>query len=309
MRVDGVGLALLVVAVGALQVMLDLGQERDWFEDPLIVTLAIVSAVTFVFLLAWELMDRQPIVDLKVFRHRGFAVSVVSLLMGVGVYYTSLVVIPLWLQNYLGYTATWAGDATAFNGILACLFAPLAASLSQKVDSRILVSGGIVWLAATTLLRVLWWNSNADFWTLALASLIQGAGLPFFFVPLTTLALGSVEPGEVASAAGVMNFLRTMASGVGTAIGVTMWENGTRSARDALTSVLNGTSAAMQVLQAHGLSFEQAREIIAAQVESQAAAISVNAIAASSSAVLLLAAAIMWLAPKPKRAVKGGGGH
>ena len=309
MRVDLVGLALLVVSIGALQIMLDLGQERDWFGDPFIVALALISAVTFVFLIVWELFDRQPVVDLRVFRHRGFAVSVIALFLGVGVYFTSLVVIPLWLQNYLGYTATWAGNATAFNGVAACLLSPFAAKLSQKVDSRILVSGGILWLAVTTLIRVLWWTSDADFWTLAIPGLIQGAGMPFFFVPLTTLALGSVEPGEIASAAGVMNFLRTLAHGVGTAVGVTMWENGTRSARDALTSVLNGTSGAMQALQAHGLSLEQAREIVASQVENQATVISLNSISMLSAVIFLFAAAIMWLAPKPKRAVKVSGGH
>ena len=309
MRIDVIGLLLLTLSVGALQVMLDLGQEKDWFGDPFIVSLALISAVAFVFLIAWELFDRQPIVDLTVFRHRGFTISVTALVLGVGVYFTGMVVIPLWLQNYLGYTATWAGNATAFNGIAACLLSPLAAKMSQKMDSRILVSGGILWLSATSLIRVFWWTSDADFWTLALPGLIQGVGLPFFWVPLTTLALASVEPNEIASAAGVMNFLRVMASAVATAVGVTLWQDGSRSTGDALTSVLNGASQTMQSLQAHGLSFEQARQLIAQQVESQATVISMNAISVLSAVIFLFAAAIMWLAPKPKHAVSGGGGH
>ena len=307
--VDGIGLAILVLAVGALQIMLDLGRERDWFGSAFIVQLAILSFVGFGFLIAWEFFDRHPIVDLKVFRHRGFTVSVVALTFTYGAFFASLVVIPQWLQTSLGYTATWAGYATAFNGVAAVFMAPVAAMLSQKVDPRILVSGGILWLAVTSLTRVLWWTSGADFWTLALPQLIQGAGMPFFFVPLTTLALGAVEENEVASAAGLMNFLRTMSGAVATAIGVTMWENGAQAARDNLTSVLNGTKSNMQVLQAHGFTLEQSRLFVSQLVDAQANAITTVNLFELFAAVFVGAAAIIWLAPKPKHSVAPGGGH
>src|SRR5438309_8318151 len=239
--IDFIGLALLVAAVGALQIMLDLGREHDWFGSPFIVTLAVISGVAFAFLLAWEWFDRHPVIDLRVFRHRGFTFSVLALVFTYGAFFASLVIIPQWLQTSLGYTATWAGWATATNGMSALLMAPIAAYLSQKVDPRILVSGGILWLAVTSLTRVFWWTSGADFWTLALPQLIQGAGMPFFFIPVTILALGSVDDDEVASAAGLMNFLRTMSGAVATAIGVTMWENGSQSARDSLAATLNNT--------------------------------------------------------------------
>src|SRR5207302_6025579 len=171
--VDVVGLGLLLVAVGALQIMLDLGRERDWFGSPFIVSLAIIAGVGFVFLIAWELLEREPIVDLKVFRHRGFTASVAALVFAFGTFFSSVVVIPIWLQSALGYTATWAGYATAFTGVSAVLMAPIAAMLSQKMDPRLLVSGGIFWLAATSLVRVFWWTGDADFWTLALPQLFQ----------------------------------------------------------------------------------------------------------------------------------------
>ncbi|HEV8406710.1 MAG TPA: DHA2 family efflux MFS transporter permease subunit [Sphingomicrobium sp.] len=309
MRVDVVGLGLLVAAVGALQIMLDLGRERDWFGSQFIVTLAIIAAIGFAFLIAWELFEREPIVDLKVFRHSGFTFSVLALVFTYGSFFATLVIIPQWLQSQLGYTATWAGYAMAWNGVAAVFMAPVAAILSQKVDPRLLVSGGIMWLAVTSLIRVVWWTSGADFWTLALPQLIQGAGMPFFFVPLTTLALGAVEENEVASAAGVMNFLRTMSGAIATAVGVTMWENGSQSARDSLTSTLNGTGSTMATLQAHGFGVEQSRQYISQMVDAQANAISTVNLFELFAAVFIAAAAIIWFAPKPKHAVALDAGH
>ncbi|HVU30523.1 MAG TPA: DHA2 family efflux MFS transporter permease subunit [Sphingomicrobium sp.] len=309
LKVDLVGLALLVLSVSALEMMLDLGRERDWFGSSFIVALAITAAVGFAFFIAWEWFEREPIVDLKVFRHPGYTFSVTALVFAFGTFFASIVVIPLWLQGALGYTATWAGYVTAWNGVAAVFLAPVAAILSQKMDPRILVSGGILWLAVTSLLRVFWWTSGADFWTLALPQLIQGAGMPFFFVPLTTLALGAVEEKEVASAAGVMNFLRTLSGAVATAIGVTMWDNNTQRARSELTDVLHGTSATMQTLQSRGFSAEQSRQFVSQLVDGQAVAVSTVQMFAMCAVIFVGAATIIWLAPKPKHAVDMGAAH
>jgi DHA2 family multidrug resistance protein len=307
--IDFVGLGLLVTAVGALQIMLDLGRERDWFGSSYIVTLALIAAAGFAFLIVWEWFDRHPVIDLKIFRHRGFTFGVIALMFTYGAFFASLVVIPQWLQTSLGYTAAWAGWATATNGMSALLMAPVAAALSQKVDARILVSGGILWLAVTSVTRVIWWTSGADFWTLALPQLIQGAGMPFFFIPVTTLALGAVDEDEVASAAGLMNFLRTMSGAVATAIGVTMWENGSQTARDALTGTLNGTQQTMSTLQAHGFGVEQSRAFVSQLVDSQASAITTINLFELFAVILFGAAAIIWLAPRPARAVNASASH
>jgi DHA2 family multidrug resistance protein len=309
LRVDVVGLALLVLAVGALQIMLDLGRERDWFGNPFIVALAIVAAIGFAFLITWEWFEREPIVDLKVFRHRGFTFSVLALMAAFGTFFASIVLIPMWLQSSLGYTATWAGYAMALNGVAAVVMAPIAAILSQKVDPRILVSSGILWLAATSLIRVVWWSSGADFWTLAIPQLIQGAGVPFFFVPLTTLALGAVEPNEVASAAGVMNFLRTMSSAIATAIAITMWQDEAQAARNELTNVMHRASTTMKALQARGLSVEQSRQFVSQLVDGQATALATTHLFAIAVVIFTGAATIIWLSPKPRHSVALGAGH
>jgi DHA2 family multidrug resistance protein len=232
-----------------------------------------------------------------------------ALVFTYGAFFATLVIITQWLQSSLGYTATRPGYAMAWNGVAAVFMAPVAAILSQKMDPRILVSGGILWLAATSLIRVVWWTSGADFWTLALPQLIQGAGMPFFFVPLTTLALGAVNQNEVASAAGLMNFLRTMSGAVATAIGVTMWENGAQTTRDTLTGVLNGTGATMQSLQSRGFSVEQSRQFVSQLVDGQAIAITTINLFELFAALFVGAALIIWLAPKPKHAVALGEAH
>jgi MFS transporter, DHA2 family, multidrug resistance protein len=308
-RIDTIGLILLVVWVGALQIMLDLGREHDWFGSSFIVTLAIIAAVGFSFFTAWELLEGKPIVDLKVFRHRGFTVSVTALVFAYGTFFASLVVIPQWLQSSLGYTATWAGYATAFNGVAAVMMAPVVAKLSTKMDERILVSFGILWLGATSLIRVFWWTSGADFWTLAIPQLIQGAGMPFFFVPLTTLALGAVEEDEVASAAGVMNFLRTMSGAIGTAIVTTMWYDGAQSKRAQLSGVLNGAQATMQSLQAHGFTPEQSRQFLSNVVDGQSTALATGSVFVTAAITFAAAATIVWFAPRPKHAVAAGHAH
>jgi DHA2 family multidrug resistance protein len=307
--IDTVGMIMLVIWVGALQLMLDLGREHDWFGDPMIVSLAVVSAVVFIFFLVWELFEAEPAVNLKVFRHRGFTVSVTSLVFAYGTFFASLVVIPQWLQGALGYTATWAGYATAFNGVAAVMMAPVVAKLSEKIDPRLLVSFGILWLGATSLIRVFWWTSDADFSTVALPQLIQGAGMPFFFIPLTTLALGAVEEEEVASAAGVMNFLRTMSGAIGTAIVTTMWYDGAQGIRSQLSGVLNGGEATMQSLQAHGYTADQSRQVVSNMVDSQATALATGSAFVTAAFVFAAAASIVWLAPRPRHAVSAGHAH
>jgi len=148
----------------------------------------------------------------------------------------------------------------------------------------LLVSFGILWLGATSLIRVFWWTSGADFWTVAIPQLIQGAGMPFFFIPLTTLALGAVDEDEMASAAGVMNFLRTMAGAVGTALVTTIWYDGAQGIRDQLSGVLSGAQATMETLQARGYSLEQSRQIISQTVDGQAMALSPGSTASRGSA-------------------------
>lgn len=307
LRVDRVGLMLMLLWIGALQIMLDLGREHDWFNDPMIVALGVIALIGFAVFLAWEVTEPQPIVDLKVFRHRGFTVSVTSLAFTFGTFFASVVIIPQWLQASLGYTATYAGYTTAFNGVAAVIMSPIVAKLSSKVDPRALVCFGILWLGMTALLRV-HWNSQADFWSLAFPQMLQGFGMPFFFIPLTTLALASVEPQETASAAGVMSFLRTMAAAIGTSISTSMWDDSARVARSELVSKLNVQGTA-DALGAQGFSTEQIRNLVSQLVDKESLALATSQIFLVSAIVFAFAAMIIWLTPRPRRMVGPGAAH
>lgn len=305
--IDKFGLALLVVWIGALQIMLDLGREHDWFEDGFIISLAIIAAVGAVIFIAWEITERQPIVDLRVFRHRGFTIAVISLSFSFAAFFASAVLIPQWLQSSMGYTATYAGYVTAFTGVGAVIMSPIVAKLLEKVDPRGLVCFGILWMGATSLLRIEW-TSGSDFWTLAFPQMLQGIGIPFFFIPLTTIALGAVEPEETASAAGVMSFLRTMAGAVGTSVSTTLYVNNAVVARSEIVSKLN-SDATSDALQAGGFTVDQVRGSIEQTVSQESYALAINHLFLLSAIVFGIAAMIIWLSPRPTRAVEAGAAH
>jgi DHA2 family multidrug resistance protein len=307
MRVDTIGLALLILWIGALQIILDIGREHDWFGDSKIVILAIIAIVGFALFLAWELTEAQPIVNLRVFRHRGFSAAVLSLALAFGTMFSAVVLIPQWLQSNLGYTATDAGYVTAFMGVAAVIMSPIVGKLSGKVDPRILVTFGILWLGLTSILRAQW-TTGADFWTLAFPQMLQGFGMPFFFIPLTTIALSAVDPEETASAAGVMSFLRTMAGAIGTSVATTMWANNAVVARSEMVGTMN-SEATSEALQGAGFSLDQVRGIVEQTVQQESLTLAINHMFLLSAAAFVFAATAVWFAPRPKRAIEAGTAH
>ncbi|MGF7154612.1 DHA2 family efflux MFS transporter permease subunit [Novosphingobium gossypii] len=306
--IDKVGLALLVVFVGAFQMMLDLGRDEDWFSSTRIVALACIAAVFFVAFLIWELTEEHPIVDISVFRYRGFSAATLSLTIAFGTYFASIVIIPQWLQTSMGYTATEAGKAMAFSGVLAVFASPFVPKLMQKFDPRLLVFVGVSWIGVCALMRMTWSN-DITFWTIAMPQLLQGVGVSLMIVPLTTISLSSVQPHQTAAAAGIANFGRTLAGAVATAIVTTMWSDMGREKSAELASVLNGADATAQSLQQQGYSAEQARGLIAQMVESQGTAVATGELFVICAIALFIAATTIWLAPRPPKNAKPASGH
>src|SRR5690606_14508255 len=235
LKIDKGGLFLLILWIGALQLMLDLGHEHDWFSSSFISTLAVLAIVGLIIFTIWELTERHPIVDIRIFRYRGFTFAVLSLAFAFGAFFSSIVLIPQWVQINLGYTATWAGYLTATMGFGSLLMSPIVAKMATKYDQRILASFGLTLLAVVTLMRA-FWTTDANFIALAWPQILQGFAVPFFFIPLSNMALASVQPQEMASAAGLMNFLRTMAGAIGASIAVTLWDDHTKVARSEMVS-------------------------------------------------------------------------
>ncbi|NIJ17314.1 DHA2 family multidrug resistance protein [Sphingobium vermicomposti] len=294
--IDYVGLGLLIFWIGCLQIMLDLGRDRDWFGDPLIVVLAVMAVIGLCAFLIWELTEEHPIVDLRVFRHIGFTSGVISLALCFGAYFAGIVIIPQWLQMSMGYTASWAGFVTAFTAATAILTAPIAARATGKVDARILVSGAIMWLGMATFWRA-GWTGTEDFWGLSLPQIVQGFAMPFFMIPLTTLTLGSVLPEETASAAGMQSFLRTIAVAITTSVVLTGWGDGQRTSRNEMVSTLGPDATAP--LTGSGFSPEQSRQILSNLVDQQATVIAMDHVFFIAAIFLFLAAALIWLGPRP----------
>ena len=306
--IDAVGLVLLIVWVGALQIVLDTGRDHDWFASMRITVLALVAAVGFVAFLIWELTDRDPAVSLRVFRHRGFSVSMVNLAVTMGALFAIIVLTPLWLQNQMGYTATWAGYASAGLGISALLVSPVVSQLAARLDPRHLIFAGVLWLGAVTLMRSAG-TAQMTFWQVSWPIFLTGIGLPFFFVPLMTTALGSVETEEIAAAAGLLNFIRSLSGAVATSIVTTVWENEATRAHAQLVGVLHGVPGMIAILTHHGYSMAQAASLINQALGAQAMMISTNRVFFYCAVALAVAALAIWIAPKPKEVADMPAGH
>lgn len=308
-RIDRVGLALLIVWVASLQIMLDKGKELEWFDSPFIVAMAVTSAIGFVSFLIWEMTDQHPIVDLRVFRHRGYTMSVLTICLAFGGFFGSVVLTPLWLQSYMGYTATWAGLVNGMSGILAVFTAPFVAKMvGRKIDARRLVFLGVTWMALTILWRS-FFTTDVTYLDNALPILLMGIGLPFFFVPLTGLALSSVDPEETASAAGLMNFARTLSGAFSASIIMTAWENTANARHAEIAGRIDPLGETSRALSAAGFSPEQVVAQMDAILQSQSIMLSTNHIFQISALVLMLAAAAIWLAPKPNRVADTSAAH
>lgn len=306
--VDLVGLGLLILWIGAMQIMLDKGKDLDWFDSPTIIALAIVAALGFISFIIWELTDANPIVDLKVFRHRGFAASTAIMCVVFGTFFASVVLMPLWLQTNMNYTASAAGRVTAWQGVLAVAMSPIVARLTTRVDSRLLVTFGVLVMAIVSFWRS-GFASNAGYWNVALPHLLLGFAVPFFFIPLTGLALGAVNPPETASAAGLMNFTRTTAGAFAVSITTTAWENTATIHHTDLAGNLHDPGGTIDALGRAGLKSAQAVGQIDGLVQSQSVMLATDHIFLISAMMFVFGACVVWLAPKPQGPAPMSVGH
>ena len=238
--VDKIGMLLLVIWVAALQIMLDEGKDKDWFSSTEIRVLAITAVIGFISFLIWELTEKNPIVDLRVFRHRGFSSCMLVLALAFGAFFGLNVLTPQWLQYNMGYTTTWAGLVVAWGGLLSVVFSPIAAKLANRVDPRILIFIGCLWLGLDTFWRA-YATSDMSYWVICIPLFFMGVGMPMYYVPLTGLAMGSVKEEETASAAGLMNFVRTISGAIATSLVTTSWQNRSIIAHAELANVVDPT--------------------------------------------------------------------
>jgi DHA2 family multidrug resistance protein len=300
--VDRIGIALIVLWVGALQLMLDKGNELDWFNDSFIVALACVAAVGFVVFLVWELTDEHPVVDLALFRYRNFRNGVVALSLGFAAFFGTTILLPLWLQTQLDYTPGWAGLALAPSGLLAVLLSPVVGKTMGKVDPRRYASFAFVLFAILSFWRAQF-NTNADFFTIALPQFLQGAGIAFFFVPLVSINLGGIEPARAANATSLQNFLRMLAGSFGASIVITVWTRRQALHQTQLSEHLNvyaqPTQDYLARLHELGMPTQQAHAFLARVLGNQSLMLATNDVFWILGWIFLALIAFVWTTRPP----------
>ncbi len=309
--IDAVGLALLLIGVGCLQFMLDNGNEKDWFSSPIIVVTGVVSLISLTFLLAWELTDKHPVIDIHLFSRRNFSVGVCVIAVAFFSLNAVNIIFPLWLQSTLGYTATWAGLAVAPVGLLALVAAPVIGRNMNRINLRMAASfafcvfGIAVFWTATL-------NEQASFNQFATPRFFQGVGLAFFFLPLNQIVLSGVPSNELASATGVSNFIRTMSGSISTAVSVWIWNRRTDYHHAVLIEhVRNSADGWLQYqsgLSAQGISGDGAFNYVDQIIGGQASTMAVNDVFFALGCIFILLIPFVWLA-KPPFGARGGGAH
>ena len=317
-KLDYIGVALLTLGVGALQVLLDRGQEDDWFGSRLITTLVVVSAVCLVGLVIWEWYQKAPIVQVRLYRSLNFSnASLQMFMLGFG-YFSALVMVPLFLQTLLGYTAQVAGFAISPGGLALLIMMPVVGFLTTKFQARHLVAFGWFYLAFAMFTSTIYTDLQISFKAAMWLRVIQSAGLGFLFVPINLAAYVGVAPENNNAVAGLMNFMRNIGSSVGTSFVTTMLDRRSQYHQQILVNYIrngnqnfqNAVEGMTRHLSKAGLGIHEAHAQAVGRIYGRVLAEATCLSYIDIYKVLAVASAIMFvLAFTLKRNEPGGGGE
>jgi len=221
-RIDYVGVALLVVGVGALQVLLDKGQELDWFGSQFIVTLAVLAVVGLVSLAVWEWRHDDPIVDVRLFRNLNFLAANAMMFMAGIIFFSGLVMMPQYLQLLLGYSSQTAGLVLSGGGILLVFMMPVVGMLTTRFQARYIVATGWFLVSAAMFYSATHLDLDISFSAASVMRVVQSAGLPLLFVPIILVSYIGLPPEKSNSVAGLVSFMRNIGSSIGTSMVTTV---------------------------------------------------------------------------------------
>mgnify|MGYP003582415299 CR=1 FL=1 len=310
--IDYVGLFLMIVGIGSLQMMLDRGKELDWFASTEIIVLAVVAVVCLTYFIIWELGEEHPVVELSLFKDRNFTVGVIAVSLGFMLYMGTLTLLPLVLQTHLGYTATWAGLAAAPVGILPVILSPIIGGFGNRLDMRWLVTASFLVFAFTFHWRTSFY-AGMDFSNVVWPQFWQGLGVAMFFMPLTTIILSRMKGPQIAAASSLSNFLRVFMGGVGVSVVTTLWEkrealHHTRLAEQVTPYSEIGRQTMAGMAKA-GMSQEQSLANIVRSITQQGFIMGSNEIFWGGGILFVLMIAVIWFAKPPFGSGMGGGGH
>ena len=274
-----------------------------------VLVLGVVALVGFAFFVAWELTEKHPVVDLTLFKRRNFWAGTVAISVGYGLFFGNVVLLPLWLQQFMGYTSTQAGFILAPVGLMAIVLSPWVGKNVSKIDPRrfatfaFLVFGLVLWMRSN-------FNTQADEATIMVPTIIQGVAMAFFFIPLLTITLSGLTPDRIPAASGLSNFVRITAGAFGTSIATTVWENRAALHHAQLSESVNlgsqATNNAMTGLAAAGLTPDQALAQVNRLLDQQAFMLAANDVFYVSALLFLLLIPLVWMA-RPQMGGAGGG--
>ncbi|MBB4660081.1 DHA2 family efflux MFS transporter permease subunit [Parvularcula dongshanensis] len=306
--IDGVGVALLIVWVGALQVVLDLGKDADWFHSATIIAMALVALVVFAAWIIWELTDGHPAVDLRLFARRNFALGTIAFCLGYAVFFANVLLMPLWMQTQLGYTATWAGLVAAPSGLVAVVLTPIVARVSGKIDARALASFAFVAFAVSFFMRA-GLTTEASFWDFTFPMLAQGVAMSSFFLAMLTIQLDGLPSEQVPSATGISNFARITSGSFAASLITTMWDR--REAlhqsrlADRVTPDAAGYASVTETLRSLGADAAHGSAVIARQMVEQAYLLAATDLFWLSGWIALAMITLVWFTKRPGGTAKG----
>jgi DHA2 family multidrug resistance protein len=257
-RADIIGIGLLVLGIGALQFVLDKGQQEDWFDSQMIITLTAISIAALVAFVIHASRAREPVLDLRVLKDRTFATGVFMMTVLGFVLFGSLVMLPLFLQTVLGYPSLQAGEAMAPRGFGAFLAMPLVGLMIGKVDPRKMVIAGLA-IAGSTLFMLSSINLDAGYWDIFWPQFIQGMSMGLLFVPLSTISMNFIPREKIGNATSLFSLMRNLGAGVGIAVVATMVSRTTTRHAAILSEQMHPYSDAARA------TFEAARSMFLAQ--------------------------------------------
>ena len=305
--IDTVGLGLLVLWVGSLQIMLDKGKDLDWFNSTTIVVLTLIAVIALAFFIVWELTAEHPVVDLSLFKLRNFTGGTIALAIGYGLYFGNLVLLPLWLQTDIGYTATNAGLVLAPVGLFAVLLSPVVGKFLPRIDPRKIATVAFLVFALVFWMRSRY-TTGVDTFSLMLPTVIQGIGMAGFFIPLVSITLSGLPGSRIPAASGLSNFVRIMCGGIGTSIFSTAWDHRSNIHHAQLMEQANAYNpnftASMQQFGAAGFNQSQGYGLFNSMATQQAAQLGVNDLFYISAGIFVALIALIWIT-KPERSGSG----
>src|SRR5882672_1242028 len=244
-RIDYIGLGLVALGLGTLQVVLDKGQRDDWFESHFIVIMSVIAAASLLFLIYWEWTREDPVIDLHLFTNRTFAASNMLMFMLGFALLGSTVLLPLFMQTLLGYTAQHSGLALLPGGFSLMLLMPLVGFMLSRYDARKMMMGGLLVLSFS-LFHMTNFDLGVDFRTVMFARMIQTAGMAFLFVPINTAAYAFLPREKNNAASGLMNLARNIGGSVGISVVTTMLDRRAQAHLTDFASHLSASSAALR---------------------------------------------------------------